>query len=326
MQNQQTFLVTGAMGCLGSWVLRNLLDQGARVVAADLATEPSRARLLMTDAEIADINWVSMDVTDAKAVDDIVASNDVSHIVHLAGLQIPFCKANPSTGAAVNVVGTVNILEAARKNNVKGLCYASSLAAFGPEANYPERPIKDDAPLIPSSLYGVYKAANEGTAKVYWQDYQLGSVGLRPYIVYGVARDQGLTSDIAKAILATAANKPFHIRFDGPVALQHANDTAQIFIRSAQAEYQGAAACNLRGDVIEVATFLSLLDELFPENQVTLKTNAPLPYPSDLDDSGLRRILGDVPFTPLRTAIVADVQRFKTLIEAGKVDLEQLNK
>ena len=121
MQNQQTFLVTGAMGCLGSWVLRNLIDEGANVVAGDLATEPVRAKLLMSDEEISRINWTSLDVTDVGAVDKVVAENDVSHIIHLAGLQIPFCKANPSVGASVNVLGTVNVLEAARNNDVKGV-------------------------------------------------------------------------------------------------------------------------------------------------------------------------------------------------------------
>ncbi|MEZ4662300.1 MAG: hypothetical protein R2911_32520 [Caldilineaceae bacterium] len=101
---------------------------------------------------------------------------------------------------------------------------------LGPAHNYPERPVKDNVPLLPTTLYGVYKVANEGTAQIYWQDWQVGSVGLRPYIVYGVARDQGMTSDIAKAVLATAAGRPFHIRFDGPVGLQHANDVAQMFI------------------------------------------------------------------------------------------------
>ena len=325
-QNDQTFLVTGAMGCLGSWVIRNLVDEGVRVVAADLATEPTRARLLMTEEEIAAINWVSLDVTDLAAVENTFADHSITHVVHLAGLQIPFCKANPSVGASVNVLGTVNVLEAARQHGVKGVCYASSLAAFGPEENYPDRPIKDDVPLIPTSLYGVYKAANEGTAKIYWQDWQLGSIGLRPYVVYGVARDQGLTSDLAKAILATAAGKPFHIRFDGPLALQHANDTAQTFIRSARAEHKGAATCNLRGDVIEVADFVRVLTSLYPESQITFKQNAPLPYPADLDDSGLRRILGELPYTPLKTAIQQDVARFRVLLDEGKVDLAQLDK
>ena len=203
-----TFLVTGAMGCIGSWVLRNLLDQGIKVVATDLATEPDRPRLIMSDSEIASIGWARLDVTDLSAVDDLVRSAGVTHIVHLAGLQIPFCKANPSLGAAVNVTGTANIFEAARNNGVKGLAYASSLAVLGSVDQYPPGRVGDDAQPMPGTLYGVYKTANENMAKIYWQDWEVANVGLRPYIVYGVGRDQGMTSDIAKAVLATTIGHP----------------------------------------------------------------------------------------------------------------------
>ena len=321
----ETFLITGSMGCIGAWVLRNLVDEGVNVVATDLATEPTRPRLLLADDELAQITWEKLDVTDVKAVNGLVAQHNVTHIIHLAGLQVPFCRANPSLGSAVNVVGTVNIFEAARHNGVKGLSYASSLAVLGPADNYPERPVKDDVPLLPTTLYGVYKVANEGTAQIFWQDWQVGSVGLRPYIVYGVARDQGMTSDIAKAILATAAGRPFHIRFDGPIALEHANDVAQMFIGAARAEYQGAAACNLRNDVVEVAEFVAVLNALYSHAQVTFEQNAPLPFPADLDDSGLRTILGGMPYTPLKAAIQQDMARFTQLLDAGQIDLGQLD-
>jgi UDP-glucuronate 4-epimerase len=322
--SDEKFLVTGSMGCIGTWVLRNLIDRGAEFVAADLSTEPTRARLIMSDAEVADINWAQLDVTDGDAVKRMVADNGVTHIVHLAGLQIPFCKANPSMGSAVNVTGTINVFEAARHHDVRGLCYASSLAVLGPAECYPNTPVRDDVPLLPTTLYGVYKAANEGTSKIYWQDWQVGSIGLRPYIVYGVARDQGMSSDLAKAVLAIAADKPFHIRFDGPVALQHANDTAQIFIGCASAEHQGATSCNLRGDVVEVSEYVSLLDKLYPGHQITYERNAPLPYPADLDDRGLSGILGRVPYTSLETAIGQDMERFRQLLVDGKVDMTQL--
>ena len=217
----ERILITGSMGCIGAWVIRHLLDQGIDFVATDLSDDPVRPRLLMSEHEIAGINWRRLDVTDTGAVDRMVADHGITHVIHLAGLQIPFCKANPPLGAAVNVVGTVNILEAARQNGVRGIAYASSLAALGPPEAYPETPVPDDALPAPSTLYGVYKTANEETARIYWQDWQVGSVGLRPYVVYGVARDQGMSADIAKAILAVAAGRPFHIRFDGPLALQH---------------------------------------------------------------------------------------------------------
>lgn len=323
--SNETFMITGSMGCIGAWVLRNLVDDGVKIIATDLATDPVRPGLLLTPDELNQITFTRLDVTDLKAVQRTVADHGVTHIIHLAGLQVPFCRANPSLGSAVNVVGTVNIFEAARHNNVQGLSYASSLAVLGPADLYPQTPVKDDVPLLPTTLYGVYKVANEGTAKIYWQDWQVGSVGLRPYIVYGVGRDQGMTSDIAKAMLAVAAGRPFHIRFDGPVALQHADDVAQMFIGTARAGYQGAAACNLRNDVVEVSTFVQTLTGMYPDAQITHAQNSPLPFPADLDDSGLRGILGEVPHTPLKTAIEQDVTRFKALLEAGKVDLAQLD-
>jgi UDP-glucuronate 4-epimerase len=324
--NNETFLVTGALGCIGAWTLRSLVQDGATVIAADLATDPVRPRQVLSEDELAQVKFIKLDVTDLSAVRSAVEDNGVTHIVHLAGLQVPFCRANPSLGAAVNVVGTVNIFEAARHNwgQVKGLSYASSLAVLGPAEEYPEGPVGDNVRLLPTTLYGVYKAANEGTAQIYWQDWQIGSVGLRPYIVYGVGRDQGMTSDIAKAVLAAAAGQPFHIRFDGPVGLQHAHDVAKMFIGAARAGYQGAATCNLRNDIIEVSAFVDLLKTQVPDAQITFAQNKPLALPWDLDDGGLRQILGGIPWTPLEIAIQGDLAQFRYLIERGMIDLKQL--
>lgn len=322
----ERFMVTGAMGCIGAWVLRNLVDEGVDVVATDLATDPVRPGLLLSEEELREkITWAQLDVTDPGAVRGIVDEHGITHIVHLAGLQIPFCRANPSLGAAVNVLGTVNILEAARHAGVTGLSYASSLAVMGLADEYPDLPVRDDVTLRPNTLYGVYKVANESTARIYWQDWEVGSVGLRPYVVYGVGRDQGMTSDIAKAVLAAVADRPFHIRFDGPVALQHANDAARIFISSARARHRGAAVCNLRLDVVDVADFVDTLASVAPGASITIERDAPLPFPADLDDSGLRGIIGEMPHTPLEEAIAQDMARFRALLEAGRVDLAQLD-
>ncbi len=323
--SSETIMITGAMGCIGAWAVSHLVKEGnANIVATDLSTDPVRPRLLMSEDEISAVQWLSLDVTDAEAVNAVVADNSVTHIIHLAGLQVPFCKANPPLGAAVNVVGTVNILEAVRHNNVRGLAYASSLAAFGPSDLYTTLPVPDDAETAPTSLYGVYKVANEETARIYWQDWQVGSIGLRPYNVYGVARDQGMTADIAKSILATAADRPFHIRYDGPLALQHASDVAGIFIGCARAEFHGSKVCNIRNDVTTVGDFMTVLKGLYPQSQVTCETGNVLPFPDDLDDSGLRGILGDVPHTSLEDGIRQDFELYSTLIEEGRIDLGQL--
>lgn len=323
--NNPTFLITGTMGCIGAWVLRNLLDDGANIVATDLDTVVTRPNLLLSDAEIASITWEKLDVTNAGAVNAVFEQHQPSHVIHLAGLQIPFCKADPTMGAMVNVVGTVNIFEAARHGKVSGLSYASSVGALGAAKHYPNRPLTEADLPMPNNLYGVYKTANENTAKVYWQDWQVGSIGLRPYTVFGVGRDQGMTADIAKACLAVAADQPFHIRFDGPITVQHANDVARIFVDSALADYQGADVFNLRNDVIEVAEFVASLKQLYPDAQITFEQNNPLPFPSDFDDAGIKGVLNSVAHTPLKKAIQSDVDQFAQLLSAGKLTTESLN-
>ena len=325
--SNETFLITGTMGCIGAWVLRNLVAEGVRVVATDLATDPVRPGLIMTPAELAQVTFVQLDITDLERLQALVEQQQVTHIIHLAGLQVPFCRANPSLGARVNVVGTVNIFEAARRfqGQVQGLSYASSLAVLGPAHLYPERPVSDNVPLYPTNLYGVYKQANEDTGRIYWQDWQVGSIGLRPYIVYGVGRDQGMTSGIAKAILAAAVGRPYEIKFDGPVALQYVDDVARMFIGAARAGYAGAATCNLRNDVVSVSDFIAALQNEASGADISCATGNSLPSPADLDDSGLRAILGAIPHTPLSTAIRATLDQFKLLLAQNRVDLSQLD-
>lgn len=327
MMSAETFLITGSMGCIGAWVLRHLVAEGVRVIATDLTTDPVRPSLIMTPEQLARISFVQLDITDLKALQTLIEQEQVTHIIHLAGLQVPFCRANPALGARVNVVGTVNIFEAVRhaQGQVRGLSYASSVAVLGPDHLYPERPVADNVPLYPNSLYGVYKQANEETARIYWQDWQVGSVGLRPYVVYGVGRDQGLTSGIAKAILAAAAERPYEIKFGGPVALQYADDVARMFIGAARAEHAGAAVCNVRNEVTTVSEFLSVLQTEAPGHHVTSTAGNSLPFPADLDDAGLRLILGDIPHTPLPEAIRATLEIFNPLLAKNRLDLGQLD-
>jgi nucleoside-diphosphate-sugar epimerase len=134
-----------------------------------------------------------------------------------------------------------------------------------------------------------------------------------------------MTSGIAKAILAAAAGRPYQIKFDGAVALQYADDMARIFIAAARAEYAGAATCNLRNDVVTVSEFISALQAQVPQAQVTCATASPLPFPSDLDDSGLRAILGQIPHTPLPSAIRATLDLFDPLLAENRIDLSQLD-
>ncbi len=320
----EVYLVTGALGCIGAWVLKHLVERNAKAISADLSTDPVRPRLIMDNGQIGQVDWRVLDITDTEAVKALVAEAGVTRIIHLAGLQIPFCKANPPLGAAVNVVGTVNMFEAALASGMSSLTYASSLAALGPASGYDSWPLGDDAAPDPRTLYGVYKVANEQTASVYAADSGVGSVGLRPCVVYGIGRDQGVTADFAKAILAAAAGVPFHIRSGGIIPMQHASDVARMFIGCADAGMKQARVCNMRNDVIAVPDFVERLTAIFPDARITYEAEGEFPFPADLDDDGLREVLGHIPHTPLEEAMLQDAATYRDLLDRGQIDLEQL--
>ena len=133
----ERFLVTGAAGCIGAWAVRLLLDEGVPVVAADLSTDLRRFDLI-SHGRGGRPEFAQLDVTSTREVADVVADYAITHVVHLAGLQLPFCAADPPPGAMVNVVGTVNVFEAVRAaGRPIGLALASSAAVFGPRAGTP---------------------------------------------------------------------------------------------------------------------------------------------------------------------------------------------
>lgn len=319
----EKFLVTGAAGCIGAWAVRLLLDEGVPVVATDLSEDLHRFRLISQGLTDDQAEFARLDVTDGKAVASLVADRGITHIVHLAGLQLPFCAADPALGAMVNVVGTVNMFEAIRAaGGHVGLAYASSAAVFGDPIGRPAGLVGDSSELLPDSFYGVYKAANEGTAKVYSRDHGIGSIGLRPFVVYGLGRDQGMTSDPTKAMLAAAAGVPFKIKFGGSVLLTYAPDCARVFIASARAAAGSgeAVSLNVPGHRIGIPALVDLIEQVLPgSGQYITWDRKPLRVPSLLADSALRNAVGDLPASGLADGVRETIKGFQAGLEAGLV-------
>jgi nucleoside-diphosphate-sugar epimerase len=319
--SEERFFVTGALGCIGAWVVRNLVREGISVTVFDLASNPHRMKLIMSEDELKRVNFVIGDITDFAAIEKGVKDNNITHIIHLAALQVPFCKADPVLGAKVNVVGTVNIFEAAKRIGLRHVVYASSAAVYGRDEDDNESSVPADAPLTPRTHYGVYKQANEGTARIYWQDDGVGSIGLRPYTVYGPGRDQGMTSSPTKAMLAAAIGQSYHIPFGGRGDFQYTDDTAKAFIYSARANYQGAGVFNLRGSVVHMKDILDAIHQVEPNAQITFE-DKPLPLPESLDDTTLVSAIGKLPQTPLSDGIAATIALFKQAVADGRLPAE----
>jgi UDP-glucuronate 4-epimerase len=321
--SQERFLVTGALGCIGAWVVRCLVREGVPVAAFDLGGNPHRLRLIMDDDELARVQFIAGDVTDLATLELTIGETGTTHLIHLAGLQVPFCKADPALGARVNVVGTVNVFEAAKRAGLRYVVYASSIAVYGISEEYPEGPITHDAVLRPRTYYGVYKQANEGTARIYWLDDGIASIGLRPYIVYGPARDQGMTSQPTKAMLAAALGRSHTIPFGGRAVYQYTEDTARAFIQAARAPFAGAEAFNLGGSVAHMREIIAGIEAAAPgsRGQITFD-DKPLPFPAEMDGAPLEAAIGPIRHMSLADGIGATIALFQTAIARGRLAID----
>ncbi len=321
--SEEGFLVTGSAGCIGAWVLRNLVRSGRPVTAFDRDAHRQRVELLLRTQEIARINFIQGDVADYQAVENALKASRATRIIHLAGLQLPFCKADPVAGALVNVVGTVNLFEACKRLGLKSLVYASSTAVYGMSEEYPAEPLAHDALLKPRSHYGVYKQANEGTASVYFRDDGVSSIGIRPYVVYGAGRDQGMTSTPTKAILAAAAGKPYRISYGGRYCFQYGDDTAKAFIQAALADFKGAAVFNLGGESVSTSQVIASIEKAAPSacGKITFN-DVPLPFPQEVDNAALIEAVGPLHFTSLDEGVAETLAIFKDALAEGRLQAE----
>jgi len=306
----QRYLVTGALGCIGSWVVRTLLDDGAAVVAFDASTDDHRLRVALAGSRTDGLTRIQGDITDAVMVDRVVVDHAIEAIIHLAALQVPAVAARPVLGAQVNVVGTAVILESAARVELRGpLAYASSIAVY----DAADAGVQGHGDLggHAATLYGVYKRANEGAAAVYWADRGVASIGLRPYIVYGPGRDFGLTSAPTVAMGAAARGEGFHISFGGISRMQYVEDVARAFVDATRSDFRGATVLNLAGDQVHMTEVVAAIETVVPEiaGRITFDDRQ-LPFPSSIE-SETAGILAESPPTPLVEGVRRTVEAFR---------------
>jgi len=305
-------LVTGALGCVGAWAVKAALGDGDGAVGYDLGEAEHRLLLVLSESERARLTLVRGDITDLDALGRALDEHEITRVVHLAALQVPFCRADPVLGARVNVVGTVNVFEAvkARLDRIPGVAYASSAAVYGPED---PSPAPESGGLAPATLYGVYKLANEGTARLYAAESGVPSIGIRPYVVYGPGRDQGMTSGPTVAMEAAARGEAFEIGYGGAAQYDYAPDVGRAFVRAAGCS-DGAVVGNFPGVRAGMAEVVEAIEATVPASagRITWADDVSLPFPAQLESGALEEALGALPATPLATGVAETIARFRS--------------
>ena len=315
-------LVTGAQGCIGSWVVKCLLDRKLDVTVYDLEPSPARLAMIAPPEAVSRVRIETGAIEDTSRIKALVKNSGVTHIVHLAAQLMPYCQANPVAGGLINVIGTLNVFEAARDaGRPVRVVYASTAAVWGPEDSYGSDPLSEEDALKPSTHYGVFKQANEGNARVFYSANGISSIGLRPWTVYGAGRDRGLTADPTIALKALAMRVPFKMRVTGFMDLQYVYDVGETFVRSLLSDVEGAHVFNLAGDVIDMNDFIQLLDSVRPGAAKLISTSGkPVPVAYRMDASRLHSHVPGIPKTSLESGVAETLEIYERLHAEGRLD------
>ena len=306
-------LITGGFGCIGSYVIRDLLRAGETAVVYDLLEDHTIPRMVLTPQEIDQIRFVQGDITDLPSIMRAVKVEKIDRIVHLASWQVPACQANPAMALRVVCEGTVNIFEAQRVFELPRLVWASSVAVFGSPADYGGNRVTNDDPHYPKFVYGACKSLCERYADHYFAEYGCDNIGLRFTSVYGVGRTRGMSSFTTKMIEAAAYGESYAVPFgDDIVDWQFVEDVATVVTTALAAATTRTRTFTVKGDYRSVQDGVDAVRALAPGADLSVEGGV-FGIQWDYDASALEDELGFVPAYGMEAGIQHTLDRFAEL-------------
>ena len=269
-----TYLVTGGAGFIGSHVVRDLTQQGEKVIVYDNFPRRDTLEILLSPQAIEKfVKIVPGDVTDFALLTKTLKDHDVNTIIHLAAVMILEFNANPLLGVRVNLEGTASVFEAARFLGIKRVVWASSGSVFGPGTMYEQEYIPNDAPHYPQNLYGGAKSFNELLASHYINRYGLDITALRFVMVYGPGQANGRTAAIMKQMVYNpAVGKPGKVpaAADNVLGWTYVDDAARAVVMTAKVSNLKTHAFSVMGQIHTVQEVADVVRSVLPKAEIIL--------------------------------------------------------
>ena len=267
-------LITGGTGVNGAATARLLVSRGERPLLLDNRVDVSLI------ADIADdVDVVTGDILDGAALKEVVAANDVTHIVHMAALMPGPAEADPSLAIAIGVDGTLNVLEAARACEVRRVVYTSSNAFVGDvrgKHGHPEFvPLDESLPPNPADLYGVTKVCSETLGHYYRRRHGVEFVALRYPSIYGPGKlaRHGVLALYGKIIEDAMTGREVRIAQGGDQRNDavYVGDVAHSVVLALQAEGLTQWTFNIgTGRGVTLRDFADVLKRFYPEARIDI--------------------------------------------------------
>ena len=309
-------MVTGGTGFIGGRIIRKLVERGEEVVCFDLA--PPRANL---QPYLDRIEVYRGDITQVPHLLEAVNTHGVDRIIHMAALLPPDTEDRPHFGMLVNIQGTNNVFEVARWTGVRRVVYASSIAVYGVQETFGDRPLVEDDISNPANVYGMTKAVNDFAARKYIDQFSMDIRGVRIATVFGHGRVTGMTGMIGGLLMSLpAVGKPIDLPFhhDEASAMIHAEDAAEIFVRIALSDSLKHNVYLSGGHLATAGEMADIVRGFIPDAKITTG-DLFVPHVYLVDNS---RMLADIGYemAPLRVRILEHINDARR--EAGLPTIE----
>jgi nucleoside-diphosphate-sugar epimerase len=261
-------LVLGGAGFIGPRVMRRLLDRGHDVACMDVNTNaPSvadiRDRIQLTRGDITLFDDVLEAMVDFRP-------DRVINLAYLLGARSDGVTGDedPHYAVRLNILGMDNAFEAARILGIKRVVYASSLAVYGRQSEYGDRPLSEEDVRLGTGVYSASKIFNEHQAEWYNKAFDMQITGVRPANVTGPDKERG-SMDHVRCVTLPAAGNPVSFPFRDAMRLPiHVDDISEIFVRVTLAEKTQYPVYNSGGETISMGALADVVKSFLPDARI----------------------------------------------------------
>ena len=318
----RSVFVTGAYGLLGSWLVKALIEQGARTTV--LKRDAVVRSALVVEGTERRVNVVHGDICDADLIERAVGEYEVDTVFHLAAQTIVgIANTAPLSTFETNIRGTWTVLEACRHLGVRRVVVAASDKAYGIHDRLPYR---EDFPLQPLYPYDVSKAATDMIARSYWHTFGLPVAVTRFANLYG-GGDLNLSRLVPEAALAAIEGRRPVIRSDGTLERDflYVEDAVDAYLAICRLLDEGAGAgeaFNAGGDephsVLEVVELMCRVAGTGVEPDVRGTGTPPGEITRQwVDSSKLRAASGWAPRVSLEEGLRRTIEWYREYVPRG---------
>ena len=312
-------LVTGGTGFVGVYVVRDLLAAGRRVAVFDLRPDLDLLDLVAGESARKRVEVIEGDVTAGGELGAAVERTGAQVMVHLASPLPPESERDPSSGLAGMTAAQINVLDAVRRFEMRRVVFASAPSVFGSPRHHGgvDRPIANDAPHVPETLYGIWKSANERLAEHYWTRYGVDSIGLRFCQGYGPGKKRG--RPYGYLMFDAALNgEPCRVPYgDDDINWQYVEDMSRLIVVSCNVQTPGHRCFSTSGEVLAMREAVDILAGLAPEARFELEPGV-ADFPWRYDTSVLEAEIGFDTCTSVRDGFRRTVDTMRTWRDAGR--------